>query len=370
MPHRVRRLLVGLSVVLVLVVAGCGASRSGVEGKRDLAFRVVGYHAWWTGDAWQRYDVASLHELIFFDLRPEADGTWAATHGWPDEWDALVAHAAATGTALAPTVTVQDPDVFVALFSDDAAAGRLVENAVAAVQAAEADGLHLDVEVFREVPAAARAGYQRFVERLRAALPRATTLSMYMLAYDQGDVVDEAALAPLVDFFVVQGYDLHWRGGDVAGPVAPVAGWGGNNWGAVVQRFVDLGVPRRKLVMSVPFYGYEWPTESDALGARTRGRGRTITYARVDTLDGGTQLPAARERIRLYGVRRDPATRAPYYAYQDSAGGWWQGWYEDALSLEAKYAFVQRERLGGIALWLVGYDDGALQQTLRLVERR
>ena len=154
------------------------------------------------------------------------------------------------------------------------------------------------------------------------------------------------------------------QNGTSAGPVAPLTGWAGADWQAIVARYTALGIPRERLVMTVPYFGYEWPTDTEHPGAVTRGPGQAITYAPVDE----AYLPwiriAAEARTAAYGLRRDAASGSPYYAYR-GADGWYQGWFEDALSLQAKYAFIRQAGLGGVAVFPLGYADGRLDAVLR-----
>jgi spore germination protein YaaH len=125
----------------------------------------------------------------------------------------------------------------------------------------------------------------------------------------------------------------------------------------VLDRFLTLGVPARKIVMAVPLYGYQWPVTSDEPGASTRGVGVEIPLApRADVVP---EMPRAFTEAARHGARRDPASGSPYYAFQDSTG-WQQGWFEDAESLRAKYAFVREHGLGGVALFPLAYGDPSL----------
>ena len=81
------------------------------------------------------------------------------------------------------------------------------------------------------------------------------------------------------------------------------------------------------------------------------------------------ELPRARDQVARHGARRDPESDTPYYAFQD-ATGWRQGWFEDAESLRAKYAFVREHGLGGVAVFPLAYGDGALWDDLREAFRR
>lgn len=263
---------------------------------------------------------------------------------------------------MVPAVTILETDLFVALFSDTTRTNRLLQTLSDLAASGSVGGLHLEFEVFDTIPDVARNQLTRFVRDLRAVLHqngRQKTLSMFMVAFDQADAYDEQALAEQMDYLVVQGYDLHWITAPKAGPVSPLLGWEGHNWEAIVARFDALGIPREKMLMSVPYYGYAWPTASDSLAAQTRGKGVITTYTSVPAIG-----PSAREEALRHGLRRDPVSGSPYYAYRDSSG-WWQGWFEDTASLAAKYDFVKAKGLGGIAVFPLSYGDVTLNATLR-----
>jgi spore germination protein YaaH len=190
----------------------------------------------------------------------------------------------------------------------------------------------------------------------------ALSLSVFTLAFDEDDVYNERALGHVADYLVVQGYDFYSSDSPRAGPVGAVSGWGTLNWEAVVNRFESFGVPARKIVMGVPLYGYEWPVASDEMGAETRGAGRTIPYAAPS--DVLPDSPRARVRAEEHGVRRDPESGSPYYSFRDG-DGWYQGWFDDAESLRAKYDFVRARGLGGIAIFPLAYGDAGLWEELR-----
>lgn len=324
--------------------------------------RVVGYHPYWSQDAWRTYDFSLLDELIVFDLSVGVDGTIEDDRGWPYRWVELMDHAEEQGTRIVPAVTILEAELFATLFSDAPRTHRLLQTLTDLAASGSVGGLHLEFEVYDTIPAVARAQFTGFVQELRAALDRngrQQTLSMFMVAFDLADAYDEPALAAQMDYLVVQGYDLHWITAPKAGPVAPLTGWNGYNWEAIVARFDAMGIPRDKMLMSVPYYGYAWPTVSDSLAAATRGKGLITPYTAMPAIG-----PSAREEAQRYGLRRDPVSGSPYYAYQDTAG-WWQGWFEDTASLADKYAFVKARGLGGVAVFPLSYGDITLEATLR-----
>ncbi|HKK93738.1 MAG TPA: hypothetical protein VJ925_09895, partial [Longimicrobiales bacterium] len=62
------------------------------------------------------------------------------------------------------------------------------------------------------------------------------------------------------------------------------------------------------------------------------------------------------DRVAEHGLRRDSASASPWYAWRDDEG-WRQGWFDDAVSLRAKYEFVREEGLGGVAVFPLAYAD-------------
>ncbi|MEM7416943.1 MAG: glycosyl hydrolase family 18 protein [Gemmatimonadota bacterium] len=356
---------IGLGTCL-LVLAGCAPAL--VHPTRppppDGAF-VAGYHPYWTGDAWTAYPFDVLDRLYFFETEARPDGT-LERHGWPSEWSDLTAAARAAGVGVAPTVSMHDEDGFEVLFADPDRVERLVESIINLVdEVPDVSGVHLDFEVFRRVDPRARDGFTGFVVYLADELRRVhpgVALSVFTLAFDGDDVYNERALGRVADYLVVQGYDYHSPGSESAGPTAPTGGWRGVNWSSVIRRFDDFGVPRSKIVMSVPLFGYEWPVSSDERGAEASGAGTTIPLTGPG--DVLTDLPRARTMAERYGTERDEESGSVWYRYQ-TADGWRQGWFDDDESLRRKYAFVKREGLGGIAIFPLAYGDDGVWSGLR-----
>jgi len=334
---------------------------------RGSGLRVIVYHPWWAGKAWRMYDWDGLDEVYFFDIELDGNGYFKAAHDWPLAWLDMIQQAKTAGVAVAPTITLSNRQDFVELFGNRYNWNLLIQNILEAVRITDAPVVHLDIEIFESVPSYAREGFTEFVATLRKRLRERggpQELSMYLLAHDPGDVFDERRLARWVDYFIVQGYDLHWADGAVAGPVAPISDWDGAGWNAILRRLDEEGIPRKKLIMAIPFYGYEWPVESPDPGAPVRGKGRAITYAPVDTLQMPTFKIAALDRIRTYGFERDPKSGSPFYVFQDSTG-WYQGWFEDPESIRRKIAFIKEQGLAGVAVFSPAYDNGTLWNALR-----
>lgn len=368
---RISPQVVVLGAALAALAAGCSAPTAieqppKAEDPPEPIYWVAGYHPYWLTDRWATYDFSVVRKMMFFDVTVGSTGEITNRNGWPDTWEPLISKVKTEGGVVMPTISLFDTEAYIELFSNPDHVETLKSELLTLIDEQPIDGLHLDFEIFDAVPRDLRITFTTFVADLRREMDereRKLYLTLFTLAFDASDNFDEGRLARYADYLVVQGYDFHWLNDDEAGPVAPLEGWGSENWKVVVDRYLDEGVPRKKIVMSVPYYGYEWPTTSDLPGSPTRGAGRFTTYAPLPATTG-ERPPSAREQAKKHELRRDPASGSPYYAYQDSTG-WVQGWFEDASSLRAKYEFVKAEKLGGVAVFPLGYGDETLHRELR-----
>jgi len=341
-----------------------GGVDSDPDTREPMIPSTAGYHPYWSQAAWSAYDFGSIDVLFFFDQTVAFNGSIADRNGWPEQWGDLIAAADASGTPIHVTISILDANIYRSVFGSEIATARLLAELEDLAASGSISGLHLDVEIFEPMDPGLRTAFTSFVETLSAALDADhpdVALSLFVVASDPLDVYDERSLAAAVDFVVVQGYDLHWLTGDVAGPVAPLTGWGDRNWHSILSHLDNLGVERRKMLFSVPFYGYEWPTEGPDPGSRTRGPGRLTTYA--PSLVG---VPSSRDQAVLFGMQRDSVSGSPWYSMQDSTG-WMQGWFEDPVSLGHKVRYLSEQGLGGMVAFPLAYGDASMQDVLHSV---
>lgn len=300
--------------------------------------------------------------VILFELPITAKGKLDLRPDWFKDWTAMAQAIEASGAGFDLAFTLLDEGRFKRLFSHPESRDTLLRQILSAARLGNVKGIHLDFEVFRSMPVVAMTGYRDFMTTLYRRLqllPREQrpVLSVFFPIGGEQDLLDTKTLE-YPDYVVVQGYDAHWAESETAGPVAPLNGPYKLSWEKTLERVLALGVPRSKILFSIPYFGYEWPVESEQMGAAARGHGVTTSYAPVDA----GLLPkiriAAMERIARYPIKRDPESGSPYYVYQTPAGKWYQGWFEDAVSLAEKFDFVAREKLCGVAVFPLGYDNG------------
>ena len=141
-----------------------------------------------------------------------------------------------------------------------------------------------------------------------------------------------------------------------AGPVAPLFGgkefWDGDI-NEYLQAFLKV-VPSEKILLGIPFYGYEWQTTSrDSQSHTFPDTGSTASYTRVAEI---------LERKDELGVQEhwNEDALSPYISYIEDREIY-VIYYENSRSISYKLDYVNQLDLGGIAIWALGYEGDSLE---------
>ena len=245
---------------------------------------------------------------------------------------------------------------------------RFADSAAALLADTHADGLDVDWEYpgHHESGIASspedRTHFTALLGTLRATLDRTGHGKHYLLSIAAADGpfvdgIDIAAVAPSLDWFNLMTYDfcnamtpttcnhtgLH------ASKLAPADA---RTLARAVRQFLAAGVPPRKLVPGVAFYGREFAEVVPAHDG---------LFQRYGHYQGGHDWP----QLKADFIDRNGYVR--YWDAQADAPYLWNAAtrrfisYDDPQSIAAKAAFVKAEHLGGLMYWEQGSDpDGEL----------
>jgi spore germination protein len=318
------------------------------------------YQAWWMPDAWKKAPLAKLDRLLFFEIKVSATGNISDKNGWPERWTELSAELQKTKTPLDLTLTLLNPKDFSAVFSSDTATSILLEQAANLASDKTVAGLHLDFEVYTPVAPTVQLRFQKFVidlaKKLKSIIP-AKNLSVFLPIGGTTQIYSAAALAQ-VNHVVAQGYDAHWVTGPSAGPVAPLDGESAVTWKSATAQALALGVKKNKILLSYPFYGYEWQTADKNPRGTNLTEGSKTTFATLKT--SITDLPnSTQERLKRSTSVNDPKSGSSYYQFKTNEK-WTTGWYEGEWAMRQKIQFVEQQKIAGMAFFVLGYDEGKL----------
>lgn len=321
-----------------------------------------GYIGWWLPQSWRSLPLGQLDRLLFFEIRVAADGSIAERNGWPEQWVDMQHAIQKEKVPLDLTLALTDEAAFSTLFSSSEATQRLLSEALLLTNQPGVAGLQLDFEVYDLAQPQAIQRYQDFVRELSTRLHQqvpARRLSVFFPIGGASELYSAMALAQ-VDHVVLQGYDAHWLDSKTAGPVAPLSGTEAVTWEKALAIGLAMGVPKERLLLSFPLYGYEWPVNTSQLRGTTLGKGRITSFAPI-LLNSPPDLPFnVQDRVRQHGASHDPVSGSSYYQFKGEEGQLIEGWFEDWWALSRKLDFLIDRQVGGIAFFLMGYDDNQL----------
>lgn len=160
---------------------------------------------------------------------------------------------------------------------------------------------------------------------------------------------DFATIASIVDQVGIMNYDYVGPWSQTTGFVAPLFSPDANDFSSIehsIDAYKAAGVPEKKLLMGLPFYGYGWSQVDDAAqGLFQRGQGI--------------------KQDKPYHHIRRLAQSAPKYRDDQSQEPWlfdgdtfWT--FDDPISVRFKVSYAFYQKLGGVMIWeLSGDTDDA-----------
>ena len=312
------------------------------------AHEIFGFAPYWALPQSSGFDVSGLTTLAYFSVDVNGNATVAQQGpGWVGYQSQaladLVTRAHANGDRVVLTVTCFDQGALNQLAGDSTAGDRLGTALVQLVAAKNLDGVNVD---FEGKGSQDQLGLDRLIAGLSETLHRANShwqLTMDTYGSSAGDpsgFYDIPGLAPDVDGFFVMAYDM----GNPASPspTAPLSGPGFTDLRAV-QEYTAVVAPS-KVILGVPYYGYDWPTAGPGLGDPATGTPSPLGYAQIVTT-GGT-------------VYWDPATLTPWTSYQVGTQ-WHQAWFDNPTSLALKAQLANTYHLAGVGIWALGMEGAA-----------
>ncbi|NOY77021.1 MAG: hypothetical protein GXO76_04035 [Calditrichaeota bacterium] len=300
---------------------------------------IYGYLPYWSSAAYLNYSL--LTTIAYFGAEFDGSGRITNHHGWP-VWS-LINKAHSHGVRVDLVAICFNKDKIHSILTNAAARSRFIQTAVAEVKKGHADGLNVDFELPYSSDSRALSSFMAaLTDSFHAAIP-GSRVTIATTAVNWGGRFDRRALASGTDGMMIMGYDYHWSGSSNSGAVAPLTGGTYNVTNTVLDYLIASDYHREKLILGVPYYGYEWKTNSNKPGSGIISSVGSRTYQQAE--------PAAQR----YGKRWDSYSQTPWYTFNDGTN-WHQCWYDDSLSLSLKYNLVLKKDLAGIGIWALGYD--------------
>jgi spore germination protein YaaH len=314
---------------------------------------VLGFFPYWILPDEDKVDLSALTSLSLFGLETDGNGNiitgnaddnisggWAM---WKDpKVDDLVRRAKSENVKVYLTLKCFDSANIEKISTSDDSQKTLIANALYFVNSKALDGINIDFEYVGTPTEAVRNGFTRFITNLNDELKRQVpntmlTVDTYLVSGSEKGLFDVPQVAKNSDALVIMGYDMHTP---LGGP-GPVSAMGGaTNIIGYVQNYLEQ-VDASKLILAVPYYGYDWPQN---VASPSADMVKILPYAQVAQQSQNLQLVW------------DDTSETPSFTYNDTSGQPRVVHFDNVRSLGIKYDFINRKNLKGVGIWALGYD--------------
>lgn len=336
--------------------------------EQEVAFvpskKIIGFLPFWSLQDMEYLRYHLLSQLVFSSLQVDSDGTIrriladkTEEPGWTayksQAFGTIMRKAKDAGAKMVVSVQALQPEVIDSVVNDPGNRQRLVSEITEIARQKNLDGINIDFE-YSGTPSQTTIGnFTQLVKEIDVALKSQqpyliVSVDVFADAIQKIRLWEVQTLVRDVDEVIIMAYDFHRPSSAVAGPIAPLRGSPERWTYDVIHALRDFTAiaPPEKIILGVPYYGYEWQTLSHDSYAKTYpGSGALATYKRVQSLIAKKQPILSWDEISL----------SPILRYEDR-GKLFQVYYENEVSLGLKYDLVNESGIGGIAIWALGYD--------------
>lgn len=326
---------------------------------------VFGFAPWWNMNKLDDVDFNTLTTFAYFGIPVTYDGSLDRTDdGYrifkSDKTTQIFKNAHNHGTRVVLTVTQMDNDTIDAFLSSNDAKQLAVREIIDEVKDRGIDGVNVDFEYVGNPGAEKRESYTDFIavlsREMKRELPNSRlSISVYALSVRDKKLYDIKELAQYVDRVFMMAYDFAVTGAENAMPTAPLYGKKqGKYYYDVATAVADFTakMPAEKLILGVPYYGYNYLVVTPKVKAATRsaswrGRPAAQTYAYIQ------------DNLLANKTGWDNEGQVGWKAYYvPETGTWRMVFIEDVRSLGIKYDFAKSKNLAGVGMWALGMDHG------------
>lgn len=320
---------------------------------RRLVKEIYGSYPYWISqDEYINFRYDLLTTIGWFDISSDYNGNLVKRTGYPPT--KFINYAHDKGIKVIIVYTLRDDTIIDTILANQHnEQTTLINNLLNDVQTNKFNGIDINIEGTDQINSITGTPNRDLMTNFITNVSRKfwKTNSYYKVSFDipgvdSKGIWDLTILQSKVNYIKMAGYNYHWKGSEYAGPNAPIDVNYPDKY-SIRKSIENYGsqMSKSKLILAVPYYGYEWPTVDNVRHAKTTGIATTFKYK--DMID----IP------NIYGRIWDDIWKTPWYTYQVDSQ-WYEGHYDDIQSLGIKYDLVKSEKLAGIAIWALGFDSG------------
>ena len=307
------------------------------EGEPLMQGRISGYAYPFIEPYILREVLLYIDEILIFSygftaegelIPPQIDETWVIQEAWNQQVEPILVLTpfAETGTFNSGLIQI--------LSENETVQDNLIENLLETVREKGYVGVDVDFEYIRPED---RVGYADFVNRLRETMNEngyrvSVALAPKTSSYQKGllyEAMDYHLLGQSANTVFLMTYEWGYTYGPPLA-VAPLP-----NVRQVLE-YALTEIPKEKIVLGVPNYGYSWPLPYE----------RGVTKARLIGNVEANVIAAERGAEIQY----DERYQSPFF-YYEIGGRRYEVWFEDVRSIYAKLQLAAENDIHGVGYW-------------------
>jgi spore germination protein YaaH len=400
------------------------------KNKQKPRYMVYGYLPYWSIEESKNFQYDKLTDIAYFGLYIKKDGSFRkyarvvsdidsetteeedgesldpGYNNWVnnEELNKIIQKGKKNQVRFALTIVSHDDEVSDAFLACTGCWNNLLVNLGKELDSKEITDINLNFEYAAETEPEKAKQYLELTKYLNTELDKIYGDSRVVVTAFADSVINPrvssevSGLGRYSDGIFVMGYDFHTPSSESAGPVAPIDKGSFNSYDlrTTIRDYLTQ-VPPNKLILGVPYYGYNWVVEADEPyskripGDDDIGHSKSQPYARImDLLKGDIEeeeqdgdpekskgddaKESDKEKEEVKGEETkseekkkvefkkpvaewDEIAAVPYFTYKNPyTESIRQVYYEDEKSLKIKYDLVKENKLLGIGIWALGYD--------------
>ena len=319
---------------------------------------VFGWHPYWMGSAWESYPFELLSTISYFSYKLDPETGSYTNPQQMIEWrnTAMIDSAKLKKTKVLLTVSSHGYKNNNSFLGDQAKWGVLIDSLSNLLLDRDADGVDIN---FENLPYLKRGSFNRFIEELRKRLnqklgTKTPIISLTLPAVDSREIFDIKDLQKSVDLFVIMGYDYN-TGPQLQGAVAPLLPFESKNisLNTTLKYYIEAGIDPSKTVLALPYYGSMWEGNIGEGGNTSSIFERKVTYREIMSIFNDEFVTKNNLSPTL---EKNSMTNYFNITYPDNTTK--EVWFDDDYTLGKKYDFAITNKLKGIGIWALGYDNG------------
>ncbi|HAI22283.1 TPA: hypothetical protein DCP77_00050 [Candidatus Collierbacteria bacterium] len=336
---------------------------------------IYGFFPYWNLKYAEQLKINSLTHFAYFAIDLKEDGSTnkkvnlvESEPGWnklkSKDTNKLLYQSKLLGQKTVIVITAMQPETIESILNSPENKRAAITSIMNIYKDFGFDDINIDFEYVNVGNKVLRDNFVDFITNLRFVCVSYKShcqidIDIFASAAEKPRLWDLKQLEPVTDKFIVMAYDYYRKSSTQAGPIAPIRGKCTGTFSDekdcleedILSHISQISklIPSNKIILGVPFYGYEWQTAStDFLANTYPGTGALATYQRIQSLFQDV-------KISSISAQWSNLTLSPYLSYEEDEKIY-QIHFENAQSLEQKIKFVESANLGGIAIWALGYE--------------